>query len=201
VASLYIYPNTVKAVRITGAQVRQWLEMSAGQFNRIDPQGAPEQNLINDSFRTYNFDVIDGLRYTIDVTQPARYDSNGKLVAAGARRIRDLQHQGKPVDDAASFIVVTNNYRASGGGGFAGLDGSQIVMDAQDENRQALAQYLTAAKSFDPSADNNWQLAAVPGVKLRFLSGKGGLEHLARYPMIKAVKDNDDGSVLFEITP
>ncbi|MFT3816921.1 MAG: bifunctional 2',3'-cyclic-nucleotide 2'-phosphodiesterase/3'-nucleotidase [Rubrivivax sp.] len=201
IASLYIYPNTIKAVKVSGAQLREWLEMSAGQFNRIDPQGAPEQNLINDAFRTYNFDVIDGLRYAIDVTQPARYDPNGKLAAPAAHRIRELQYGGKPVDDAASFIVVTNNYRASGGGGFPGLDGTQIVMDAQDENRQALAQYLGAAKTFDPGADGNWKLAPVPGVKLCFLSGKGGVDHLARYPGIRAVRDNGDGSVLYEIAP
>ena len=201
IASLYIYPNTIKAVKISGAQVREWLEMSAGQFRRIDPQGAPEQDLINPQFRTYNFDVIDGVSYRIDVTQPARYDANGKLVAPQSHRIQNLRHQGKPIDDSAFFIVVTNNYRASGGGGFPGLDGSQIVMDAQDENRQALAQYLTNARSFDPSADNNWQLQPVPGVKLRFLSGQGGLAQLASYPMIKPVKESGDGSVLYEIAP
>ena len=201
IASLYIYPNTIKAVKVSGAQLREWLEMSAGQFNRIDPRGAPEQNLINPQFRTYNFDMIEGVSYTIDVTQPARYAYDGKLIDAQARRIRDLRLDGKPVDDAASFIVVTNNYRASGGGGFPGLDGQQIVMDAQDENRLALAQYLGAARSFDPSADNNWKLQPVPGVKLRFLSGKGGVELLPRYPGITLVKDNGDGSALYELVP
>lgn len=201
IASLYIYPNTVQAVQVSGAQLREWLEMSAGQFNRIDPQGAPEQDLINQAFRTYNFDVIDGVSYHIDVSQPARYDSGGKLVAPEARRIRELRHQGRAVEDADRFVVVTNNYRASGGGNFPGLDGKQIVLQAPDENRQALAQYLTQAGTFDPSADNNWRLLPVPGVKLRFLSGKGGLAQLGRYPAIRAVRDNGDGSVLYEITP
>lgn len=201
IASLYIYPNTVKAVKLSGAQVREWLEMSAGQFNRIDPQGAPGQDLINPAFRTYNFDVIDGLEYRIDVTQPARYDVNGKLVAPEARRIRDLRHEGRPVDDATEFVVVTNNYRASGGGGFPGLDGRQIVLDAPDENRQALAQYLQQARTFDPSADGNWRLLPVPGVQLRFRSGQGGTAHLARYPGIRALQDHGDGSVTYEIRP
>jgi 2',3'-cyclic-nucleotide 2'-phosphodiesterase/3'-nucleotidase len=201
IASLYIYPNTIKAVRINGAQVREWLEMSAGQFNRIDPAGPPEQNLINDAFRTYNFDTIDGVSYRIDVTQAARYDSNGKLVAPEAHRITDLQYQGKPIDDKAEFVVVTNNYRAAGGGGFPGLDGKSIVMDAQDENREALSQYLVAQKEVNPSADDNWRIRAVPGVKLRFLSGAGGIPHLARYPQIELVKDNGDGSALYELKP
>ena len=62
-------------------------------------------------------------------------------------------------------------------------------------------QYLRAAKTVNPDADGNWRLQAVPGVKLRFLSGAGGMAHLARYPQIALVKDNGDGSALFEITP
>jgi 2',3'-cyclic-nucleotide 2'-phosphodiesterase/3'-nucleotidase len=201
VADLYIYPNTVQVVKLTGAQVREWLEMSAQAFNRIDAAGPPEQNLLNPGFPSYNFDTLDGLTYRIDVTQPSRYDRAGKLVAPEARRIVDLRFQGRPIDEAAEFAVVTNNYRASGGGGFPGLDGTQIVMDAQDENRLALAQYLGAARSFDPSADNNWKLQPVPGVKLRFLSGQGGVAQLPRYPGITLVKDNGDGSALFEIAP
>ena len=199
VADLYIYPNTVKAVRLTGAQVREWLEMSAGQFNRIDPAGPAEQNLINDRFRTYNFDTIDGLTYRIDVTQPARYDLAGKLVAPAARRIVDLRHDGRPVADDARFIVVTNNYRASGGGNFPGLDGQQIVVDAPDENREALVQYMRATGTINPSADGNWRIQPVPGVKLRFSSGAGGRAYLAQYPQVRLVKDNGDGSALYEL--
>jgi len=201
VADLYIYPNTVKVVRVNGATVREWLEMSAGQFNRIDPAGPPEQNLINDQFPTYNFDTIDGVSYRIDVSQPARYDRSGKLVAADAKRIVDLRYQGQPVTDTMMFAVVTNNYRASGGGNFPGVDSKTVVLDAPDENREALVMYLTSAGKLDPSADNNWRIQPVQGVKLRFLSGAGGIAHLARYPQVKLVKDNGDGSALFELAP
>jgi 2',3'-cyclic-nucleotide 2'-phosphodiesterase/3'-nucleotidase len=201
VADLYVYPNTVNAVQISGAQVREWLEMSAGQFNRIDPAGPAEQDLVNETFRSYNFDTIDGVSYRIDVTQPARYNGNGKLVAPDAHRIIDLRYSGQPIDEAAKFIVVTNNYRASGGGNFPGLDGSNIVVEAPDETRQALVQYLLSEQRIDPAADGNWRLQPVPGVKLRFTSGAGGIAHLARYPNIKLVKDNGDGSALYELQP
>ena len=201
VADLYVYPNTVKVVKITGAAVREWLEMSAGQFNRIDPQGAPEQNLVNDSFKTYNFDSFEGVNYRIDVTQPARYSPDGKLVAPDAHRIHDLRHQGQPIALSAPFLVVTNNYRASGGGWFPGLDGKNIVVDSPDETREALVRYLREAGTLDASADNNWRIQAVPGVKLRFLSGAGAIAHLARYPQVRLVKDNGDGSALFELMP
>jgi 2',3'-cyclic-nucleotide 2'-phosphodiesterase/3'-nucleotidase len=201
VADLYIYPNTVKAVKLSGAQVREWLEMSAGQFNRIDPRGAPEQDLINPGFPSYNFDTIDGVSYRIDVTQPARYGRDGKLAAPDARRIVDLRFGGQPIDERAEFIVVTNNYRASGGGNFPGLDGSSIVVDAPDENREALVQYLLQTRRIEPAADANWRIQPVPGVKLRFTAGAGGIAHLARVPGIALVKDNGDGSALFELKP
>ena len=201
VADLYIYPNTVKVVKLTGAQVREWLEMSAGAFNRIDPKGAPAQDLINSAFPSFNFDTIDGVNYRIDVTQPARYDRSGKVVAEQARRIVDLQYEGKPIDDKAYFAVVTNNYRAAGGGNFPGLDGSATILDAPDENREALVQYLQTVKRLDPAADGNWRILGVPGVSLRFMSGAGGIPHLARYPQIRLVRDNGDGSALFELLP
>ena len=201
VADLYVYPNTVKVVKLSGAQLREWLEFSAGAFRRIDPAGPPVQELLDPSYRSYNFDMIDGVTYRIDVTQPARYEPLGKLVAPQAHRIVDLRWQGRPVDDKAEFAIVTNNYRANGGGNFPHLDGSNIILDAPDETRQALVEYLQAAGNFDPTADGNWRVQAVPGVQLQFVSGKGALAHLARYPQIRLIKDKGDGSVLFELMP
>jgi 2',3'-cyclic-nucleotide 2'-phosphodiesterase/3'-nucleotidase len=120
-ADLYLYPNTVAAVKTTGAGVKAWLEKSASWFNRIDPATREAQDLINPRVPTYNFDVVlGGLTYAIDVTQPP------------GQRIRDLRYRDRPVADDEAFIVVTNNYRASGGGDFPGLDGSSTVISAPD---------------------------------------------------------------------
>jgi 2',3'-cyclic-nucleotide 2'-phosphodiesterase/3'-nucleotidase len=201
VADLYIYPNTVKIVRLSGAQLREWLEMSAGQFNRIAPEGPPAQELINRSFPSFNFDTIDGVGYRIDLTQPARYDRSGALVAPQARRIRELTFDGQPVRDEQMFLVVTNNYRAAGGGNFPGLDGSNIVVDAPDENREVVVQYLQAAKAVDPRADGNWRILPVPGVALQFTSSALGIPHLPQQPQVRLVKDNGDGSALYQLQP
>ena len=98
-ADIYIYPNTIRAVKITGAQVREWLERSAGIYNQIDVAKGGEQELINRKFPAYNFDVIAGVQYKIDPTQASRYDDDGKLVNADAHRIKDLTYNGKPVAD------------------------------------------------------------------------------------------------------
>lgn len=207
VADLYIYPNTLKAMLLTGAEVREWLEMSAGQFNQINPQGAPQQSLLNESFRSYNFDTLDGVTYSFDVTQPARYDVNGKLVAPQAHRVQDLRFQGQPVAPDAKFIVATNNYRAFGGGNFPGLDASKVVLEAPEENRQVLIEYLrmmdmlSSNKQVNPTADANWRIQPVPGVRLTFLSASAAQRYLAGHPKIQMLKDNGDGSALFEILP
>jgi 2',3'-cyclic-nucleotide 2'-phosphodiesterase/3'-nucleotidase len=201
VADLYIYPNLVNAVKVRGATVREWLEMSAGQFNRIDPRGPRVQDLINDGFRSYQFDSIEGVTYAIDVTQPARYAPNGNLANPAARRIVELRYAGRPLDDAATLLVVTNSYRATGGGNFPGLDGSNIVVDAPDETREAIVRHLQAAGEIDPTADANWRILPVPGVSLRFVSGAGGIKYLERYPQIRLVQENGDGSAVYELVP
>jgi 2',3'-cyclic-nucleotide 2'-phosphodiesterase/3'-nucleotidase len=162
VADLYLYPNLLRAVKIDGATLREWLERSAGVFRRIDPSSAAEQPLLDAAFASYNFDVIDGVTYAIDVTQPSRYDEDGRLVAPGAHRILDLQFAGKPVDEKQLFIVVTNNYRAGGGGNFPGCDGSTIVLEAPDANRDALVRYIVETQHVEPKADGNWRFKPWP---------------------------------------
>lgn len=205
VTDLYIYPNTLKAMLLTGAEVKEWLEMSAGQFNQIDPKGAPEQNLINDAFPSFNFDTIDGVTYELDVTQPAKYAVNGSVAAAGANRVKNLKFQGTAIQPDAKFIVATNNYRAFGGGNFPGLTAAKVIFDAPEENRQVLIEYLTLVdaltpgKQVNPTADGNWRIQPVAGVNLGFLSASGAAKYVANHPGIKLVKDNGDGSALFQL--
>ena len=200
VADLYVYPNTIKVVKVSGAELREWLEMSAGQFLRIDPAGPPAQQLLNPAFRSYNFDSIEGVSYEIDVTQPARYTPDGIRTDSQAHRIVELRYQGKPVDDQAEFLVVTNSYRASGGGNFPGLDASKIVIDAPDENREAVAQYLASAKRFDPSADGNWRIRQVAGIRLHFASAARAAHAPNSKAAVQLVNEKADGSADFELT-
>lgn len=143
-ADLYLYPNTLVVMKVSGKEVKEWLECSAGQFNQIDPSSSKPQSLINwDGFRTYNFDVIDGVNYQIDITQPARYDGECQMIHPQAERIKDLTFNGKPVDPKATFLVATNNYRAYGGK-FAGTGDSHIAFASPDENRSVLAAWIGA---------------------------------------------------------
>jgi 2',3'-cyclic-nucleotide 2'-phosphodiesterase/3'-nucleotidase len=163
VADLYVYPNTLRVAKLNGAGVREWLEMSAGAFNQIDPDAAHDQELLNPSYPSYNFDVIDGVSYRIDLTQPPRYDNDGELIHPDSHRIIALSYGGEPIDAEQTFLVATNNYRAYGGGHFPGMDGGNIVIVAPDTNRDVLANYIIEEQTLDPSADGNWSFAPVPG--------------------------------------
>jgi len=163
VADIYPYPNSLRVVRIDGATLREWLERSASVFCRIDPTRRDEQPLLPPAFAAYNFDVIDGVDYVIDVTRPARCDDSGAVVAPQARRIRDLMFKGAPVDPNQPFLVVTNNYRASGGGGFPGCDGTTVAIEAPDANRDVLLKHIAGAGEIAPRSDGNWRFAPWPG--------------------------------------
>lgn len=193
-ADLYLYPNTLVVMKISGAQVKEWLECSAGQFNQIDPHSSKTQSLINWDFRTYNFDVIDGVNYQIDVTQPARYDAECQLIHPQASRIRQLSWQGKPIDPQATFLVATNNYRAYGGK-FAGTGDKYIAFASPDENRSVVAAYISAETKKQgevrPQADNNWRLAPIASatpLDIRFETAPGDkathfIQQHAQYPL------------------
>ncbi|MFV0292001.1 MAG: bifunctional 2',3'-cyclic-nucleotide 2'-phosphodiesterase/3'-nucleotidase [Paracoccus sp. (in: a-proteobacteria)] len=201
VADLYLYPNTIRAVKVTGAQVREWLERSAGIFNQID-RNSVDQILLNPGFPSYNYDVIDGVTYRIDLSQPSRYDSEGVLVNEGAHRIVDLQFDGTPIDPDAEFIVATNNYRASGGGHFPGNDGSTIVFEGPDTNRDIIVRYIVERGTIDPAADGNWSFAPNGGATVLFDTGPKAVEYLADMQQlnIEPVGDGENGFTRFRIT-
>ncbi|MGF2768185.1 bifunctional 2',3'-cyclic-nucleotide 2'-phosphodiesterase/3'-nucleotidase [Bacillus cereus] len=166
VADLYVYPNTLYAVKVNGAQVKEWLEMSAGQFNQIYPEKkTEEQPLVNIGYPTYNFDILDGLKYEIDVTQPAKYDKDGKIVNANTNRIVNMTYEGKPVADDQKFIVATNNYRGSSQT-FPGVSEGEVVYQSQDETRQIIVKYMQKIKNIDPAADQNWTFKPIVADKL-----------------------------------
>jgi len=153
-ADLYLYPNTLSGVKVDGAGLKAWLEKAASRFNTIDPAKTASQELVNPGFAGYNFDMLTSpdVSYRIDVTQPQ------------GRRIRDLSYGGKPVRDAQEFLVATNNYRASGGGAFPGVDGGSTVFASPDANRDVLIAYIQRTrilKRASHGAARSWRFAAV----------------------------------------
>lgn len=199
VADLYLYSNTVNAVLVTGAELKEWLEWSAGQFKQIDAKSKEKQELINYDFPTYNFDVIDGVTYQIDVTQPQKYEANGVLKNEGAKRIVHLQFGGKPIKSDQKFVVATNNYRASSSK-FANPDGKRIILAAPDENRQVVIDYIRSFQTINPAADGNWSLASINGtVNVAFKTSPEAKSADEANKMIAFTADTEDGYAEFKL--
>ncbi len=153
-ADLYLYPNTLSGVKVDGAGLKAWLEKAASRFNTIDPDKAAPQELVNPGFAGYNFDMLSSpdVSYRIDVTQPQ------------GSRIQGLSYKGKPVQPGQEFLVATNNYRASGGGSFPGVDARSTIFSAPDANRDVLIAYIQRTKTLlraTHGAARSWRFAAV----------------------------------------
>lgn len=186
-ADLYLYPNTVYAVRVQGTDIKNWLETAAKRFNQIDPAKPADQALVS-TFPGYNFDMFTStdISYEIDVTQPVN------------SRIKNLKYKGAAIDPAAYFIVATNNYRASGGGSFPGIDGSKTIYASPDANRDVLINYIKSAKALTRTkngADRSWsftKVATAGRVTFKSAPGKLALAQAAGLSNVTAI-NNDDG--------
>src|SRR6266487_2662624 len=122
VLGIYPYENTLRAVKISGQQLREYLEHSASYFNSYEP-GRP---IINDSVAGYNYDVVSGVVYNIDLSRPA------------GLRIRGLAYNGKIVQPTDTFTLALNSYRQAGGGGYTMLAAARVVYDKGEDIRELL---------------------------------------------------------------
>ncbi|MFF9169072.1 MULTISPECIES: bifunctional metallophosphatase/5'-nucleotidase [unclassified Streptomyces] len=149
-SSLYVYDNTLVAKLMTGAQVRAYLEYSAEYFVQTAPGAVVDvEKLTNANGRPdYNYDYVSGLRYDIDIAQPA------------GSRIKNLTFGGAPLDDAQQFVLAVNNYRANGGGAFPFVASAKELWSESTEIRTRIAEWVTAKGVLDPKdfASVDWKL-------------------------------------------
>lgn len=150
VAGLYLYDNTLKAVRISGAQLRAFIEKSAEYY--LACPGARCEKLVNPAVPGYNFDVVSGVDYTIDLSKPV------------GERVTRLQRDGRDVAPADSFTMAINNYRASGSGGYSMLIGAPVVYDRGEGIRELLIAEIERRGAIAPEDvfRRNWNLAPEP---------------------------------------
>ncbi|MCQ1995842.1 bifunctional UDP-sugar hydrolase/5'-nucleotidase [Arthrobacter sp. zg-Y1171] len=149
-AGLYVFPNTLFGVEMTGAQVKDYLEYSAKYFTQTAPGAPVDPATLTNAGGTpdYNYDMMSGVDYDIDISRPV------------GERIVNLSFNGAPVDPAQRFAVATNNYRQSGGGNFPHISTAPVLVNQQTEIRQLLIDYVVAQGTVDPAdfAEDNWRL-------------------------------------------
>ena len=149
-AGLYPFENTMEARLLTGSQIREYLEFSAKYYVQTAAGGAVDTSRLTNAGNTpdYNYDVVSGLTYDIDIAKPV-----------GAR-ITNLLFEGAPLDPAARFVFAVNNYRASGGGNFPHVAAAQQVWSNSDEIRNTIIEWVRSAGSIDPASfgSMDWKL-------------------------------------------
>jgi len=156
VARLYPYENTLKAIRISGKQLKEYLEFSARYFGTF---GTPDE-AVNAKVPGYNFDIVSGATYTVDVSRPV------------GSRVTQLQVANRPVIVSDTFTLALNNYRQSGGGGYAMLAGAPVVYDGTVEIRQLLIDEVRKRGTIKPEDyhSRNWNLVPAQAIG-RVLAG------------------------------
>jgi 2',3'-cyclic-nucleotide 2'-phosphodiesterase (5'-nucleotidase family) len=163
-ARLYPYDNTLRAVRITGRQLREYLEQSAKYFRGASPSGQFDAtSLIDPTIPGYNFDIVSGVEYVIDLRQPI------------GSRITSLSRRGVPIRDDETFTMALNNYRQTGGGGYAMLADAPVVYDRQEEIRQLLIDEVRRRGTLRPEdyPERNWRIEPSQAIAPAYAAMRG----------------------------
>jgi 2',3'-cyclic-nucleotide 2'-phosphodiesterase/3'-nucleotidase len=149
-SALYPYDNTLKVVKISGDQLRAYLEQSARYFLR----SADGRFKVDPSIPGYNYDMVAGVDYTIDVSRPI------------GERIVTLTFDGRPVTPTDTFTMALSNYRQSGSGGFSMFRDAPVVYDRQLEIRQLLIDEVRRKGTISPSDyfHPNWRIVPASAV-------------------------------------
>lgn len=145
--ALYVYPNTLHAVRVTGAELRDVLEHAARYYDGYRCSGGACEVLVDGHLAHYNVDSVAGVSYRIDPTGPE------------GDRVRDLRHRGAPLDPASVLTLACNSYRVAGGGGFPHLARAERIWSSDRRLTELVEEWLRRRSPWTPTVDGNWWIA------------------------------------------
>ncbi|MBE2213308.1 MAG: bifunctional metallophosphatase/5'-nucleotidase [Opitutaceae bacterium] len=149
IAGLYVYENSLVVVEVTGAQIKAGLEHAARYFLPYS-EGKTAAELIDTKQPGYNFDLAEGVDYTIDLTRPV------------GDRIVDLKFRGEPLAPDRKLKLALNNYRVNGGGGYAMFKGAPVVWRSGTEIRDLIIDWVEKHGSVPAEPTNNWRILPAP---------------------------------------
>lgn len=147
IVSNYIYPNTLKVLRLSGQDIRAALEQNACYFERTEAgelQVAPAY--LAPKPQHFNYDMWEGIEYVLDISKPV------------GQRVVKLERDGVPLNPDASFDVVMNSYRAGGGGNFDMLKGKPVVREIPTDMTEVLADYIGRHGVIRAECNGNWKV-------------------------------------------
>lgn len=197
VDELHHHGDALVVLQVTGAGLRDWLERAAVRFAGL-ALGARDAALLDDAVPAYEFDVIYGLRYALDVSRAPRFDPSGLPSDGGGGRVARLEHDGRPVRDGDVFAVAAKSHRVAGQGLYASLARCDVIARSPVSLREALRRHVAARGPLRPSPGPRWGLVGAPGATalLRAPAAaevpRGGLVPCGR---VSRVDGREDGPV------
>ncbi|MBQ6478655.1 MAG: bifunctional metallophosphatase/5'-nucleotidase [Erysipelotrichaceae bacterium] len=135
--STYVFPNTLVVKKVTGRILKEYLEKCAEFWDLEDGRIIVEKHHDFPTPLHFNYDMLDGVEYTIKVSNPL------------GQRITKLTRNGKDVRKGDVFTLCINNYRAAGGGGFMMIKEAETVREIQRNVVEIIAEYITKVKVID----------------------------------------------------
>ncbi|SEN14393.1 bifunctional metallophosphatase/5'-nucleotidase [Lihuaxuella thermophila] len=149
ILSTYIYPNTLKVIRVKGQDIKAALEQTTTYFKQNNGSEPVEVNpkFITPKEQHYNYDMWEGIKYTIDVSKPE-----------GERIVELTDMNGQPLDMNKEYDVALNNYRAGGGGGYPMFAGKPVIKDINIEISELITNYIREKGTVNAEVDHNWKI-------------------------------------------
>ncbi|ELY8292825.1 bifunctional metallophosphatase/5'-nucleotidase [Enterococcus faecalis] len=142
----YIYPNTLAVLRVTGQDLREALEQSATYFVLEKGQPIFNPKYVDPKPQYYNYDMYEGIEYTLDLRQPF------------GERVTKLNYHGKAVQAEDVLEIVTNQYRAVGGGNYQMFQPEKIIREIQIDMTELIAEYLKKHPIIQASTNDNFKV-------------------------------------------
>jgi 2',3'-cyclic-nucleotide 2'-phosphodiesterase/3'-nucleotidase len=151
VVSNYIYPNTLKVIRVTGEDIKEALEQTAKYFLRYDPQSKTTGIQVSKEFsfpkpQHYNYDMWEGIEYRINISRPV------------GERVTKLHYRGQPIEPGKDYDVVMNNYRSGGGGNYTMFQGKPVILDIPLDVSELISNYILERGTIEATVNNNWEV-------------------------------------------
>jgi len=146
IVSNYIYPNTLKVIRISGQDIKEALEQTAQYFTIENGNITVNPAFSYPKPQHYNYDMWEGIEYELKISNPI------------GQRVIHLNHQGAPLQLDQQYDVVMNSYRASGGGNFNMFKEKPVIQDIPIDMTELIANYIRERKIIKATCNNNWKV-------------------------------------------
>ena len=136
------YEGPIAKIRVTGDQLKRYLEHGARHYTR-----SWEPELYNQDVPFFNYDMVDGVSYALDLGQPV------------GSRVLNLSYQGKPVKPDQTFSLAITSYRLRGGGGYMaaiGFTGTPELI-TRSSQRNLILEHVLGRPTLNPAPTNSWR--------------------------------------------